>query len=166
MTPCTCFYLPWHHVEDFVCFSNIPCQTDWVTKEITHHCAYRFDTDWLKKSGRNCRLSRYHQRIHGCQEPNCSEVKCFGDGDAEADSVRKRWEITWQSVFLAQGICYIVFYPDARKSVVFFFHIVATQKNIFNKRLQNSNIWTLIEITHYFTRAQDYPYSHRWEKKN
>lgn len=61
-------------------------------------------------------------------------------GGGEAEGVHKRWEITWQSAFLAQRICYAVFYPDARKTIVFFFHMVPTQKNIFKKRLQNNNI--------------------------
>lgn len=97
--------------------------------------------DWRSQE-ETVRPSRYHQSIHGCQEQNCSEVRWFRGwewGGGEAKDVCERGEITRQRsfscVFLAQRIWYAAFYPDARNSVVFFVHIVATQKNIFNRRL-------------------------------
>lgn len=45
-------------LRSFACFTNVPFQTDWMPKESTRWCAFRFDFDWLKKSGRNCQMQQ------------------------------------------------------------------------------------------------------------
>lgn len=134
MTPSTCTYLPKSHAEELGLLHKCTI-SDWLDaqRESTHCCAFRFDFDWWKKSGRN-----YQMQQVSAKYPQLPETKLLrsqmiwrmGAG-SQKDSVKTgKLSGIFRTAFWFQRTWYITFYLSVRNSIVFFFQIVATQKTV------------------------------------